>query len=202
MKFQLNKTQKTFAHINLYKRVQKPKDENVIQAIILDFPELRYDILDASFVPFETSIPREYIFKYNKKPTVVIIYIPNGSQLKKVSGTITLEPDKTVHCDEEMDYYFISRKSLASQTTDPQDKIAGLSAKQFVNQINAGNIYESPHQMTPYQLGAVMSLKEVTRQASKQHWLELAERLDSSVKWLAAGLLAVILLALIMRMSQ
>ncbi len=182
---------------------KKESEDNSIQAILLDFPELRHDILDASFLPYEDSIPREYIFKYDKKPTVIIAHIPNGSDMQKAIGSVTItNRESGIHVDDEMLYFFISRKSLAGQTNQSEDNVTGLSAKQFVNQINAGNIYESPHQMTPYQLGATMSLKEVTRQAAKQHWLELAEKLDSSVKWLTAGLLAVILFALIMRMSQ
>jgi hypothetical protein len=184
-----------------------------IKATIINHPRRMFDLVDIDFTPTTPQIPTSATFMFENTPHVILVYAPDAhTELPKANGYIPaakrfssvwqfIRRRQTLENLSNFRYLTLEYiYGYVSNNHKPKEISARWGTpKAFVDSVADGHIWEDPTTMSPYELGAELSLDEVKRQVRKQRYKELAQQLDSTVKWMVGGLLiALVFLTIIL----
>lgn len=183
-------------------------------AFLIGHPNLVFDHLNISFRPSK-AIPRDAQFILGFKPTVVLFYAPDNTELPKAEGTIPrLETPLTIKRlfkfligkrdktrDEIYGFVYLTAEHVSTrkdQQEQAQRDQYEKTPKSFVEGVGQGQIWADPEDMGPIEFGGQLQLKALVRQQTKGRNAALAEQLDKSMKWMFAALVAAIVFVILL----
>jgi len=177
-----------------------------IRAIVLNAPNQSFDDDDATYFPPSTlTIPRRCLFRLNKHQLVILCSLPVATKHDLLTATGNLEINGggkiPISKGTANKFYFMDINYMYSASAVTLDSTRYPTANKFLEAVGSGAVWQQPDGMTPTQFGSLAQMKEVVRQATKQRWIELLNKIDSSMKWFVFALLGAIVLAILLNVG-